>query len=265
MDEPIVDIVPELLEAIQRDFQTACDAHVGIKDILQRIAGGTANQRDMHRYSTMVGEVLAEVLKKHFQLSDMPDEKLWWNIAERTIKPMLVNNHSLVISAAETVQKAIDKAEGIGLAPVKPKISGGRVKGILEAATKEGITQHQLTAVLDAPIVTISQSFYDDFIRENVRFREKAGMKPAVIRTLGGEGCAWCQNLKGIYVAGENDYPADLYRRHERCRCTVTFTSNRKNQDVWSKAKWITGEDREKAVAEAKRRTEEARKKKRRR
>ena len=35
------------------------------------------------------------------------------------------------------------------------------------------------------------------------------------------------------------DYIADnIYRRHEFCRCTVTFQSEKTSQNVWSKRTW---------------------------
>ena len=50
--------------------------------------------------------------------------------------------------------------------------------------------------------------------------------------------CKWCADLEGEY-----DYdlaPDDIYRRHEFCRCTVTYISEKKSQNVWSKRTWQT-------------------------
>jgi hypothetical protein len=42
-------------------------------------------------------------------------------------------------------------------------------------------------------------------------------------------------------LAGVYDYskrPENIFRRHEFCRCTVTYQSEKKSQNVWSKREW---------------------------
>ena len=61
-------------------------------------------------------------------------------------------------------------------------------------------------------------------------------MGPVIVRTAAPECCVWCAKLSGVYDYNEvRDTGNDVFRRHERCRCTVTYRDNGTVQDVWSK------------------------------
>lgn len=84
----------------------------------------------------------------------------------------------------------------------------------------------------------VSQSFYDLYVEANVRFRSRLGMKSVIIRRQLGNCCKWCANLAGIY--DPSNAPDDIYRRHENCRCLVTYKSQYGYQDVWTKKERAT-------------------------
>lgn len=94
--------------------------------------------------------------------------------------------------------------------------------------------------MLVGPIINFSQSIVTDFIRENAEFQSKAGLPSVIVRKLAGGCCDWCRSLAGTYTYPDN-VPKDVYRRHQRCRCTVDFhpSDSRKGrvQNVHSK-KW---------------------------
>ena len=74
----------------------------------------------------------------------------------------------------------------------------------------------------------------DDAVKANAEFHYDAGLKPVITRRLGGDACAWCRNLAGSYEY--HSEPEDVYRRHERCRCTVEYKPDKKKrQNVWTK------------------------------
>lgn len=56
-------------------------------------------------------------------------------------------------------------------------------------------------------------------------------------RTSVSDTCNWCKNLAGTYEYPDN-VPKDVYRRHENCRCQVTYDpkdGSHKVQDFYSK------------------------------
>ena len=75
----------------------------------------------------------------------------------------------------------------------------------------------------------------DDSIRLNVEAQGGAGLRPRVVRRAEPHCCAWCSALDGSY-----DYPnvpQDVYRRHEHCRCDVTYDpGSGRRQNVWTKS-----------------------------
>lgn len=88
--------------------------------------------------------------------------------------------------------------------------------------------------LLSSAVEDLSQSFYDDFGKENAKTRAKAGIKPTIIRKDDGKCCEWCSKLSGSYTYG--DQPDDIYRRHRNCSCTVVVQySKSRYEDVWTK------------------------------
>jgi len=94
----------------------------------------------------------------------------------------------------------------------------------------------------------VVQSFYDNFLKSNADFRNKAGFRMTVIRESIGVCCAWCQELVGTY-----DYdsrPSDIYARHKNCTCIVTTKTERGTyQDAWSRKEYES--QREARIARA--------------
>jgi hypothetical protein len=88
------------------------------------------------------------------------------------------------------------------------------------------------------PIVNNSEAFADDYIRANADFRAKAGLRTKITRRVANNCCDWCAAMAGTWIYGSE--PSDIYRRHEFCRCTVTYQSDKTSQNVWSKRKWET-------------------------
>ena len=88
--------------------------------------------------------------------------------------------------------------------------------------------------LLGEPMCNMCQSFFDGFIEKNVECRHQMGLKQILIRQMVANCCDWCRNLAGVY--DYNNAPDDIYRRHDNCRCMVTFKSEKSGyKDVHSK------------------------------
>ena len=231
------DVVPALLESIQKDFSRRVKNDAAIARIANRIKGGTATLDEVHDYAQHLGETLSASLLDNLTERALPDGRLYWNIADRTIRPMLETNHALTNDAAAAVQKAIDEAQGIGLKTVRGELPTARIKGILDKAVEED-TFDAMREWLKEPIINTSESFFDDFVQANADFRYKSGLSPKIIRTVAGHCCDWCASVAGTYDYADIKSGSDIYRRHQFCRCVVTFESGRQRQNVWSKQTW---------------------------
>lgn len=235
------DVVPVLNEKIQTSFQTNMMKDRRITQISNRIRDGTATFYDGHDYAERLGENLSKAIRSNLNAETLPDGRLYYNIAQRTVTPALMENYELTNDVAEQIQSLLDAKQGIGLKSVKADFPKARIQGLIDKMTTEGISLEDALVWLGEPIINNSEAFFDDFIDSNAKFRNDAGLKATLTRTAESNCCSWCAALAGIYEYG--NAPDDIYRRHEFCRCTVTYQSERKSQNVWSKRQWESSQE----------------------
>lgn len=244
----MVDIVPELLDKIKSDFDDVLANDRQIERFLDKVAIGKADLTDVHGYSVRLGENLSDVLMQNLTPEQLPDKTLYFNIADRTVRPMMEQNHKLINQIAVEVQKVIDQADGIGLKALEGDEPAKRIKGLIDKL----VESEYFTRWLGEPVVNTTESFFDDFIRKNADFRSKAGMLTYIERMAAPDGvksrklgkgkyfipCDWCQGLEGKYIYPDQ-VSDEVFQRHEFCRCVVTYKSEKMRQDVWSKKTWF--------------------------
>ena len=230
------DIVPELYEAIMEDFHYGVEESIRIERITDRIRDGTATLTDAHDYAEELGEILSKSLRTHLTAETLPNSTLYYNIAQRTVIPALRQNHDMVTELAGVIQKMLDEKNGIYLSFIKPDFPESRVADLVRKMTESGKKLEESLVWIGEPIVNNSEAFMDDFVRTNARFKHDSGMRATITRESRWNCCEWCQRISGTF-----DYenaPENIYRRHEHCRCVVTYHSDRKSQNVWTKEIW---------------------------
>lgn len=228
------DITPELLRKIQRDFQSEFNKSKIISGLYEKVRDGTATYAEANDFAIETGKILANAYDRNLSSDVLPDGRMYYNIAQRIINPTMVNNYNLITDVTDKVQQSLNEAAKIGIKPVTPELNQDRIEGIVNRVVN---AEHfdDVAWILDEPIVNFSQSIVDDSIRRNAEFHADAGMKPVIVRKLAGGCCEWCARLAGTYTY-PNDVPHDVYRRHQRCRCTVDYNPGRgKVQNVHSK------------------------------
>lgn len=224
------DIAPMLREQIQRDFF----------EFLGDTGFSGSDYAAAEDYAEKVGSALAEAFRRNLTTDTLPDGKLYWNIADRVVRPMLEQDHALVADAAAAAQQKLNELAGLSLKAQRATLDESRVDGILQkAAAAENFEDSAW--VLDEPVRTFSRMTVDDTLKANVDFQGKTGRSPRVIRTAESDCCKWCSAQAGTYTYP--DVPQDVYRRHERCRCRVEYDpGSGRRQNVWDK-QWTEDED----------------------
>lgn len=92
---------------------------------------------------------------------------------------------------------------------------------------------------LRATLENISRGMYDDFVESSCRSMRKTGAKAVIVRKEIGSCCDWCRSLAGTYDYSAGQYPDDIFRRHQNCRCIVTVSNEKGHYtDVWSKREY---------------------------
>ena len=220
----------ELLERIRADFRALLGDAKPAADTYAAAAD----------YAELVGSALAEAFRRNLTADALPDGRLYWNIADRVVRPLLEEEHLLVADASAAVQQALNQQANLGIAPQRAVLPTDAVDDLLNKVS----TAEQFADVawaLDEPVRTFFRMVVDDTLKRNVDFQGKAGLRPRVIRTAESHCCKWCSALAGTY-----DYPRvpkDVYRRHERCRCRVEYDPGEgRRQNVWNKT-WTEDED----------------------
>lgn len=243
-----------LLDGISRRFAQNVANDRKIRTIAKRIRDGTSYE-DAQQYAERLGELLSDAMKSETgNLSYMSRE-----VAGEVLNPLLSQDHDLICEAIETVQKNMNAEAGVGLNPVLPELDTNRIEGLADKISSyENFEDARW--LTDEPLVNFSESVVDRAIRDNAKKSSEAGLTARIIRKAEPAGtktrkigkktysyrvpCRWCTSLEGSWEYG--DEPADVFRRHAFCRCSVTFKNGKMSQDVWSKATW-DGDDAEEA------------------
>lgn len=230
----VADIVPELLESIQRDFNSKIKKSTKLKRLRKMIDNGTATYVQANEYAIEVGSILSDVFKSHINSGALPDGKMYYNIAERIIDPALKNNHIIVSKVSADIQEHLNKTIGLGLKGIEPKVNKQRIESIINRVVAEEKFD-DVAWILQEPIVNFTQNIVDDTIKENVNFQGESGLYPTVSRYVHGiDPCDWCRSLEGVYKYP--DVPEEIYKRHDRCRCRVEYNpGDARKQNIWTK------------------------------
>lgn len=226
------DIAPILLEQIEELFKSGKESNERIKAIIAKLDDNKAGYIDVGEYADELGAILADAYGLVFTLETLPDGKLYYNIATRTVEPTMKKLQSDIADITENVQKQLNQQAGLGIKPIRPELNQDKIVGIVDRLSNaENIDD--VKWILDEPIKTFARSIVDDAIKANAEFQGKSGMSPKIIRRSSGNCCKWCTAIEGSYEYP--DVPKDVYRRHNRCRCTVDYVVGKRKQDAWSK------------------------------
>ena len=225
-----------MLEKVRKTFYSKCRNDSNIKNLLKKFSGNTANLLDVENYSRLLGNMLSQAFLEVITPDVLPNQKLYYNIAKTILEPMLRDNYNYVNNVASKVQQSVDKKDNIQIKPQKSEFPLERINQIINAVSDQTADWETIQRRLDSPIRNITESFYDDYIAENVKFRNDAGLRCYITRSVSGNCCKWCSALAGRYAY--SDAPPDIYRRHDNCHCTVTYENGKTRQDVWSKKTW---------------------------
>lgn len=239
------DIAPELYEKIQADFKAGVNSNKGVQSIMRRILKGKATQADMTELAERFGEEASKALRGNLILSELPNQTLYWNIAERTIQPLLLEAYNNVNYYAVIQQDFADRDVGLSIRVVRGARPEDRARQVMEMAVNS-VTQEELRNALTDPTITAVRKFYDDFQHENARLRDELGLETTVVRLYDGVGlkggsepCEWCISREGVY-SYEDAVANGVFERHPGCGCTIEYHTSRgaQIQTDWTTNTW---------------------------
>lgn len=232
------DIAPALLEKMQRAFQDKFEKSNKINTLYTLVNRGQATYQQALEFAEEAGKILAEVFAENIHPGMLPNGRMYYNIANRIIPPMMENNHNLTAELAAEIQDIINRTAGLNIKAVKPELNQDKVQGIVDIVSGKE-RYDEIAYMLKDPIINFTQCVVDDIVRANADIQYKAGLSPKIVRTSSGKCCEWCSKLDGAY-----DYESvkntgnDIFRRHKNCKCLVELVTEKSHvQNVHSK-KW---------------------------
>lgn len=241
----MADIGAELLEQIRAYFKKKCQSDAFVQSVLGKVAEGTAQMEEISLLSQSIGFRASQAISEYVNVAALPDGKMYYNIADTILTGVLKDNYEIINSAAAECQRALDRQMGINIEPQRAPYPAERVQAVAGAASAPDISEEKMVRRMTSTTENITRSFYDDYVETNVKYRSEAGLECFIIRSDHGGCCKWCAALAGKYRYPE-EVPKDVYRRHDNCTCTVTYTNGRTAQDVWSKtSRELPAEERE--------------------
>ena len=128
------DIVPSLYKKIKEEFDTYIEKDIEIQEILNG-TNKEASFEDVSFLSGRLGRYASKSLKKYITKENMPEGRIYWNILERTIVPIMKEVHRIVNDLAVTVQLLEDKKQNIGIKPLRTQFNKERVDSIMNKIT----------------------------------------------------------------------------------------------------------------------------------
>lgn len=239
------DISPELEKAIKTNFNTAAASDAKIRSIIKKARAGKATQEDITVYTERLGIHASNALKSVLTPENLPNGTLYYNIAEKTIKPLLLDNYERINNIAIVQQASEDKTLGINIGIVKGGYPENRVNQVIDFATNAG-TGKPLENALSDPVVSAHRKYYDDFLKENAMRRSRLGLYAVVTRIYDGKGlkkgtqeCQWCINRSGTWAYNDATRYG-VFERHVGCGCTITYTTEKGHQiqTNWTDNTW---------------------------
>lgn len=242
------DITPGLYAKIQADFKAGVNSNAGIQAIMRKILKGSVKQKDMEKLADRFGREASKALKGNLVLAQMPNQTLYWNVAEGTIEPLLIEVYKNVNAYAIMQQGFTDKRDKLSIKVVSGKDPEARARAVMEMAVNS-VTQEELRNALSDPVVTTARKFYTDFQKENMRLRNELGLETTVVRVYDGVGlkggkepCEWCISREGAY-SYDDAIANGVFERHPGCGCSIEYHTSRgvEVQTDWTTNTWQRG------------------------
>lgn len=127
-----VDISEELFEKIMNEFNSRYKRNREVSRFIKLVEEERASLEDASLFARGLGDIASETLIAEMTEENLPNGVLYYNIAERTILPLLKHVHGMVNEYAMRIQNYLDEKDGIGIKPVEGDFQEERVHALIQ-------------------------------------------------------------------------------------------------------------------------------------
>ena len=215
------DVAPKLADELLSAYKKAISKV--IKKYEKYIKEGSIDYETAHNFSLEAYDIAFNAVKKTLTPAALPDEKLYFNIAERTLKPLIEQGCNDIADYCKQIQKNMNDSLGAHIKAADVPLEADRIDDIVShAANIEKFDE--VVDKIGYSMENLYQHVVDESIRRNADMHYKLGFKPKIIRIAESKCCEWCSNLEGTYnYADVSNQGNDVFRRHRNCRCKVLY------------------------------------------
>lgn len=218
------DVAVDLIKDVNTAFQNNCIKDTKLARLSDKLSDGNVTYSDAYSYATSIGNARAKAFKSQISPNELPDGRMYYNIASRLLENTLGEDYKLVSEFAQKVQKVLNEKNGISLNALKADKDNDRIKGFIDRISSEEDFS-KIAWILDEPVKVHALSVVDDTIKKNTEFQNKAGVGVKVVRIAESNCCKWCADLDGTY--SYPGVPGDVFARHDNCRCIVEYDGHK--------------------------------------
>lgn len=124
-------LLPELYRKIHKEFENQISKNESVQKFYRKLKEEKATSEDASAFSGDIGECASNALCKYLTEDVFTNGILEPDLADGTIKRLLIEVHQIVMDAAIAVQKIEDKKLGINLNPLKSDFPAERVDDLI--------------------------------------------------------------------------------------------------------------------------------------
>ncbi|MGI6107983.1 MAG: hypothetical protein ACOX8B_08650 [Lachnospiraceae bacterium] len=133
------DVVPALYRKILNDFNTSVKKDAWITAFEKRQAQKTSTQRDIQEYAGRIGKYAENALIRGLAKDNLPDGIIYWNIAKRTVEPLMRKMTDMINQAYATELSNRYRAMHLGIKPITVKFNTDRCNAIMNRLVTESM------------------------------------------------------------------------------------------------------------------------------
>lgn len=133
------DVAPELLEKLNKTFGQKVAIDPQIRSYKKKLEAGKLTERDCALYIRKVVSIASASVTDVMMPKNLPDGKLYWNIAEAVIVPFLKGVIVQMNNIAVSTMKDSDKKQNINIKIQKLRYPDGQIRSYLNMIVRNSL------------------------------------------------------------------------------------------------------------------------------
>ncbi len=133
------DVAPELLEKLNKTFGQKVAIDPQIRSYKKKLEAEKLTERDCALYIRKVVSIASASVTDVMKPKNLPDGKLYWNIAEAVIVPFLKGVIVQMNNIAVSMMKDSDKKQNINIKIQKLRYPDGQIRSYLNMIVRNSL------------------------------------------------------------------------------------------------------------------------------